>query len=50
MTKEQLAAAIVAAFPKTTDGQTTQEVADLSNKLADAIYQFVIEQINISKS
>lgn len=49
MTKEQLAAAIAAAFPKVQD-QTTQQVTELSNKLADAIYQFVTEQINLSKT
>jgi len=49
MTKEQLAAAIANAFPKS-DGNSTPQIIDLSNKLADAIYQFVTEQINSSKS
>ena len=49
MTKEQLAAAIANAFPKS-DGNSTPQIIDLSNKLADEIYQFVTEQINSSKS
>ncbi len=49
MTKEQLAAAIANAFPKP-DGNSTSQIIELSNKLADAIYQFVTEQINLSKS
>ena len=47
MTKEQLAAAIANAFP---NGNSTPQIIELSNKLADAIYQFVTEQINLSKS
>ena len=49
MTKEQLAAAIANAFPKS-DGNSPTQIIDLSNKLADAIYKFVTEQINSSKS
>ena len=50
MNKEQLATDISNALPKGTDGQTTQQVVDLYNKLAEAIYKFVTEQINLSKS
>jgi len=47
MNKEQLATDISNALPKGTDGQTTQQVVEL---LAEAIYKFVTEQINLSKS